>query len=288
MTPGPLPRAVRDLLVEWDLERETDEVWGRFSVCVPVRTAEGERTVLKVAHPGQETRHEALALQRWGGDGAVRLLRADPHRRAVLLERLDRRDLTEEWDVHACEVVAGLYSRLHVPAPPQLLLLTEYVGQYVEPLRALPRDAPLPRRMVEQCLAHLRDLLVDPVSTGVTTHGDLHYLNVLERPVGADGQPEWVAIDPQAMSGDPHWEPAPLLWNRLEEAAGDVRRTVLTRFEAIVDTAGLDEDRARAWTVVRLVVNALWTVQDAGDGPLDSKDLDWITRVLTVCKAIQP
>ena len=140
---------------------------------------------------------------------------------------------------------------------------------------------------MQQALALGRDLVTDPASTGVVTHGDLHYLNVLERPEGPGGGPEWVVIDPQAMSGDPHWEPAPLLWNRLEEAAGDVRRTVLTRFEAIVDTAGLDEDRARAWAVVRLVVNALWTIQDA-DGPLDREDLDWITRMLTVCKAVQP
>ena len=283
---GPLPREMRDLLEEWELVLDSDEVWGRFSVVVPVRTAAGERAVLKVAHPDPETRHEALALQRWGGDGAVRLLRADPHRRAVLLERLALRDLTEEWDVHACEVVAGLYGRLHVPAPPQLVPLTEYVGQYVEPLQRLPRDAPLPRRMVEQCLAHLRDLLVDPASTGVMTHGDLHYTNVLERP-GHDGG-EWVVIDPHAMSGDPHWEPAPLLWNRLEEAAGDVRRTVLTRFETVVDAAGLDEDRARAWAVVRLVVNALWTIRAAGDGPLGAEDREWITRMLTVCKAVQP
>ena len=279
---GPLPPVLRGLLEEWELALETDEVWGRFSVVVPVRTAAGERAVLKVADPGVETAHEALALQRWGGRGAVRLLRADPHRRAVLLERLERRDLTEEWDVHACEAVAGLYGLLHVPAPPQLLPLTEYVGRYLDPLRELPRDAPLPRRMVEQCLAHLRDLTADPASTGTMVHGDLHYENVL-----ADRTGEWVAIDPHAMSGDPHWEPAPLLWNRLEEAAGDLRRTVAVRFETVVDAAGLDEQRARAWAVVRLVLNAFWTVRDAGGRAMTAQEKERVTLQLTVCKAVQ-
>lgn len=283
---SPLPREMRDLLEEWQLVPEPDEVWGRSSVVVPVRTGTGERAVLKIATPGPGTRHEALVLQRWGGRGAVRLLRADPHRRAVLLERLERGDLTEEWDVHACEAVAGLYGLLHVPAPPQLLLLTEHVGQHVEPLRQLPRDAPLPRRMVEQCLAHLRDLVADPASTGVVVHGDLHYAHVLERADDHGG--ERVAIGPHAMSGDPHWEPAPLLWNRLEEAAGDLRRTVLTRFETVVDAAGLDEDRARAWAVVRLVLNALGIIRGAGDGRLSAGDHDLVTRMLTVCKAVQP
>ena len=93
--PEPLPPALRGLLEEWDLERETDEVWGRASVAVPVRTGDGGRAVLKVADAGSGPEHEALALQTWGGRGAVRLLRADPHRRAVLVERLERRDLTE-------------------------------------------------------------------------------------------------------------------------------------------------------------------------------------------------
>ena len=289
--PEPLPPVLRGLLAEWELERETDEVWGRSSVAVPVRTAEGEPAVLKVADPGLETEHEALALQHWGGRGAVRLLRADPRRRAVLLERLERRDLTEEWDVHACEVVGDLYGLLHVPAPPQLLPLTTYVGAFLEPLAALPRDAGLPRRMVEQCVALLRDLTTDPASTGVLVHGDLHYENVLARiddggigGGGGDGggmDGAWVAIDPHAMSGDPHWEPAPLLWNRFEEMAGDVRRAVRARFHAVLDAAGLDEDRARAWATLRLVLNAYWAVRDGEPEP------SYVTRMLTVAKAIQ-
>lgn len=272
-----LATVARSLLGEWGLTEDSDEVWGRFSHVVPVRTADGVPAVLKVAPEDPETEHEALALQHWGGRGAVRLLRADPRRRAVLLERLERRDLTQEWDVHACEAVADLYRLLHVPAPPQLRPLTEHVGRHADPLAALPRDAPLPRRMVEQCLAHLRDLTSDPASTGTLVHGDLHYDNVL-----ADRTGEWVAIDPHAVSGDPHWEPAPLLWNRLDEADGDLRRTIRVRFETVVDAAGLDEDRARAWAVVRLVLNAFWSVRSGRPDPA------YVTRMLTVLKAVQP
>ena len=62
--PEPLPPVLRGLLEEWALEREPHEVWGRFSVAVPVRTADGEPAVLKVADPGLETEHEALAASR--------------------------------------------------------------------------------------------------------------------------------------------------------------------------------------------------------------------------------
>ena len=49
----------------------------------------------------------ALALQHWGGRGAVRLRRSDPHRRALLLDWLPGPDLGDTWDVEACEVVGG-------------------------------------------------------------------------------------------------------------------------------------------------------------------------------------
>ncbi len=76
--------------------------------------------MLKVAFPDDESEHEHLALQHWHGNGAAQPLRADPHRSAMLLERLHREDLTGVADLEACEIVAGLYARIHVPALPQL------------------------------------------------------------------------------------------------------------------------------------------------------------------------
>ena len=90
----------------------------------------------------------------------------------------------------------------------------------------------------------------------MVVHGDLHYANVM-----ADDAGEWLAIDPKPMAGDPHYEPAPMLWNRMDElagpgAVGSVRDGLRRRFHALVDAGGLDEDRARDWVVVRMVVNA--------------------------------
>ncbi len=280
-----LPRLVRELVAEWELQLDGPSTHGNCALVVPVRRA-GEATVLKVAFPDDESEHEGLALQRWAGRGAARLLRADPHRRALLIERLHTRDLTELWDLEACEVVAGLYGRLHVPAPPQLRTLTSYVERWAAPLVALSRDAPIPRRLVEQAVGLAGDLVADPASTGVIVHGDLHYENVL----AADRQP-WLVIDPKAMSGDPHYEPAPILWNRWDEvvASGDVRDAVRRRFHTLVDGAGLDEARARDWVVVRMVVNAHWSLEDAAaaDRPLNREERAWVTRCIAIAKAVQ-
>jgi streptomycin 6-kinase len=282
-----LPRLVADVLEEWDLVVDGEPTSGWTALVVPVRPADGTPAVLKLRGPGDEGAHEHLALQRWGGDGAVRLLRADPSRRALLLERLHHRDLVGVEVVEACEVVAGLYGRIHVPAPPQLRTQTSYVEEWLAGLAGLPHDSPVPHRMVEQALSLARDLVTDPASTGTMIHGDLHYENVL-----AGDRAAWLVIDPEPTSGDPHFEPAPLLWNRWDEIhdeAPSTRDAVRRRFHTVVDAAGLDEQRAVAWVVVRMVVNAFWSVADAAREArlLGPEEREWITRCVVIAKAVQ-
>jgi streptomycin 6-kinase len=117
-------------------------------------------------------------------------------------------------------------------------------------------------------------------------HGDLHFENVL----AGDREP-WLVIDPKPVSGDPHYEPAPMLWNRWEEMvrSGDVRDAVRRRFHTLVDVAELDEDRARDWVVVRMLHNAMWTVRDAerAGRRLDADEQEWLTRCVTIAKSVQ-
>lgn len=67
-----------------------------------------------------------------------------------------------------------------------------------------------------------------------------------------------------APGGDLEFTTLSLLWNRRTESALD------DRFAAVVDIAGLDSDRARAWTLVRAVQNWLWFVEDE-----DTEDFGW-------------
>lgn len=266
---------VRDLIDEWDLVVDGDPMHGWTSLVLPVRT-EGRAAVLKVAWPHEECQHEILALQHWHGNGAVMMLRADPRRNAMLLERLSTQDLTQLGDLEACEIIAGLYAKLHVPAPPQLVTLSSYIRGYTDDLERLPRDAPIPRRIVDQAVRLGRDLAADPVTDGTLIHGDLHYENVL-----AGERSPWLAIDPQPVSGDPHYEVDLLLFNRWDEiaASGDVREAVRRRFHTAVDVAGLDESRARDWVIVREAHNAMWAIED--------EDSERVTTAIAIIKAVQ-
>jgi streptomycin 6-kinase len=258
-----LATAAQSQLDQWQLRRDGDPIQGADSLVLPVRTSRGAHAVLKIS----QSEHEHLVLRRWAGSGAVRLLSADPPHHALLLERLRPESLGTLSGIDACEVVASLYRRLHVPALPQLRTLTSYLEQWTRDFEALPRSAPIPHRLVEQAIALGRDLAAQPGNSVV--HGNLHYENVL----AADREP-WLAIAPRPMNGDPHYEIAPMLWTRWDELAGNIRDGVRRRFYTLVDAAGFDEERARAWVVVRVVQQA-------------TRDPMRLTKYVALAKAVQ-
>lgn len=285
-----LPGVLADLLDAWELQPDGPARTGQVAMVLPVRGPQREEWALKIGFVDVESAHEHLTLGAWDGRSAVRLVRAEPRRGALLLERAGPRDLTSLPVLRACEVVADLVEQLHVPAPGRLPPLSGLVARWSEDLQARGSRLPVPRRLVEQAVALGRAFASDPRTDGVTLHGDLHDANVLASRRG-DGLDEWLAIDPKGISGDPHYEPAPMLWNRWDEilAANDVRFAIRRRFHTLVDVAGLDEERARDWVVVRTMNAALGTVQaaDLALRDVDARDRQWITTCITIAKAVQ-
>ena len=136
--------ALQRQLEQWKLRIDGDAIGRGGSFVQPVRTTDGARAILKIGGPDEENEHEHLVLRRWGGDGAVRLLSADPPHRALLLERLNSATLHSARDIDACDIVGGLYRRLHVPAMPQLRSVATELEGLTRKLESLPRSAPVP------------------------------------------------------------------------------------------------------------------------------------------------
>jgi streptomycin 6-kinase len=268
---------IRGHLEQWDVRPDGAATHGSRAIVLPVRTSDGAPAIMKVGFPDDDSEHEHLVLRRWGGKGSVRLLRAEPRRRVLLLERLRPGNLTTLTDVEACEVVAGLYRRVHVPAMPQLGSLASRVQRWIRGFEGLPRGAQIPRRLVDQAISLGDELSADTADAGCVLHGDLHYGNVL----AADREP-WLVIAPKPLNGDPHFELAPMLWHRWDELAGNVRDGIRARFHTLVDVAGLDEERARAWVIVRVVHEATRTLTRP---PVT--DTAGLTQCVAIAKAVQ-
>jgi streptomycin 6-kinase len=248
-----LPGLVAELCRQWGLEADGPVMHGYLGLVIPVRRGE-EDCALKVSWLDESTADEAAALAAWGGRGAVRLLEARPALGALLLERLDQTRTLRAVPIGEAVVVAGrLLRRLAIPAPPGFRRLEDVARQIAAslPERWEHAGRPLPPKLLERAgdlAAHL-----GAPSEQVLVNYDLHYDDVL-----AGRQEAWLAVDPKVVAGDLSFGIAQLLWTRLEEI--EARGGIEHHLRLLADAAGLDAERARSWTLVRVVDYWLWAL----------------------------
>ena len=214
---------------EWGLELGAPFALSRYSFVAPV----GGGLVLKVAWAGDdESLHEDAALALWGGDGAVRLERADRSRRALLAERaVPGTDISELDEDEATAIAVDVAERLWRPA--------------AEPFRPVSDSIPQWLSNGETSLTPLARELWRTLEPGAdwVTHGDFHHHNILRH------GDRYVAIDPKPYLADREYDVFSFLRNPLSYRMVDRERTE-RRIAAFV-AAGLDDYRIRAWAIVR-------------------------------------
>ncbi|MGW6409562.1 aminoglycoside phosphotransferase family protein [Streptomyces vinaceus] len=276
-----LPARAAEFLERWGLRRTGPGMHGVTALVLPVERADGSAAVLKLGRVDEESAGEPLALRAWDGRGCVRLLEHDAVTGALLLERLDERrplsELAERDARQAVRVVGELLVRLTgVRAPAGVRGLGGVAAGMLESVpAALGRVAPgRARGLVADCAAAVAEVAGEPGDR--LLHWDLHYGNVLAGGDGGDcgdgdgggggGRGPWLAIDPKPLAGDPGFELLPAIRN--EFAADEVR----WRFDALTGALDLDRERARAWTLGRVLQNVLWDVE-AGERGLDEEQL---------------
>ncbi|MFE0426654.1 aminoglycoside phosphotransferase family protein [Streptomyces sp. NPDC058953] len=255
-----LPARAAEFMERWGLGPDGPPAHGVVALVLPVVRADGSEAVLKLQPVDDETVGEPVALRAWGGDGAVRLLDHDPATGTLLLERLDAaRPLSSVADPgEAVRVLGALLARLgDRPAPAGLRRLGDLTAAMLDQLPgALSAlgDAD-GRRLLADCAAALREVAAEPGDR--LLHWDLHYGNVL----AAEREP-WLAIDPKPLAGDPGFELLPALMNRFDPDPAAIR----WRFDLLTEALGTDRERARAWTLGRVLQVLLWDLEDVGQG----------------------
>jgi len=217
---------------EWGLELGPPFALGRYSFVAPA----GDDGVLKLTPPeDDESDEEGDALELWDGDGAVRLLRRDVSRRALLLERLrpgaDASALAEE---DATAVAVSVALRLWRPASEPFRWIGDHVPRWLDHAEAEQSNELIP--LARELYASL------DVGRETLVHGDFHHHNLLD----AGGR--FAAIDPKPMLGEPEFDVWPFLHNPLPYS---MRLDVTERRLAAFAAAGLDQERMRVWAVIR-------------------------------------
>ncbi len=217
---------------EWGVPLGERLVAGRYSFVALA----GDDAVLKVVPiEDDEADHEADALALLGGDGAVRLLRHDRERRAILIERArpgyDASGLSEHEAIRVAIAATKKFWRAKATRGQPFRWIGDHVPRWLDNAG----DHYLVRQAKEIYAT------MNP-SDATLVHGDFHHHNLLSH------GDRWVAIDPKPMVGEPEFDVPPFLWNPIGHLP---TKDQVERWIGAFAEAGLDANLLRKWAIVR-------------------------------------
>lgn len=238
---------VADIAEGWELELGPVYPGAFVSYACPAVTADGEPVVLKVQFPHEDCRTEAAALAAWDGRGAVRLLRHDPERWALLLERgVPGQQLAETQGEPetVLEAMAVLHEQTWVvpAADHPFATLQAHAHHWCIDMeeRWEQGNRVFPRELIDLAITCLREV-ADDQGEQVIVNQDLHAENV----ISATREP-WLVIDPKPLVGERELSLAALArsfgWVQIPpDPAWWVRRAC--------ERLDVDHDRALRWAI---------------------------------------
>jgi streptomycin 6-kinase len=114
---GGLPSRIQACADLWALRLAPPYTESYVSLVLPVTQSDKTPAVLKMQFPHPESDHEAEALRRWNGQGAVRLFACEPKYQALLMEKCEPGNpLSSVGADEALETLTELLPRLWIEA----------------------------------------------------------------------------------------------------------------------------------------------------------------------------
>ena len=254
-----MPAHVKACVDRWGLRLGPPYKDSYVSIVFPAALADGSPAALKIQYPHPESEHEAEALRRWNGQGAVRLLAYEAKHHALLMERCEPGDpLAGIGADEALKVFVDLLPRLWINADEPFMSLDKESAGWAEQLPASWERAgrPFEIELLNAAVEALHSLRRTD-GEQVLLHQDLHGDNVLR----ATREP-WLVIDPKPLVGEREFSLAPII--RAYEF-GHSNQAVVHRLDKLTATLRLDRERARLWALAQTLA---WSFE--GDRVLES------------------
>jgi streptomycin 6-kinase len=255
-----VPAIVGECAREWSLDVGSPFDNLSYNYVAQAERADGSPAVLKVCFPEPEFFTAAEALRLFDGRASVRLLECDTERGSMLLERLrpGRPLSTLGSDATETAAAAAVMRELWRPAPPpghSFPLAIDWLTAARDPNTLVAAKAKYP--WIEGVLSRASELAAEQAPE-MLLHGDLHHDNILTSL--RDG---FLAIDPKGVVGERAWEVAPFLMNNLPPDRSAWSGVLRRRADQLSDELSLDRERVYAWSAVRSLQSAFWSLRDS-------------------------
>lgn len=257
-----LPARIASLAHDWDLDAGGVLAGGTDALVVSCRTRDRHEVVLKVMMPGLAPGNDQVrALLAFGGRGYVTVLRHDPDRNAILMEKLGPQLSELGLPVSAqIEAICATLRQTWSAAPDAGGFMTgaEKADSLATFIAELWREfeGVCSQRAVDLAydFAALRRKAFDP-DTCVLAHGDAHAANTLAVP-GDEGHFKF--IDPDGLFIERAYDLAiPMREWGEELLAGDPLELGRRRCELLARLTGVDPELIWQWGFIERVSTGL-------------------------------
>jgi len=269
-----LPELAAELERDWSIALGPPYQDATEAFVAQATLSDGTPAVLKlhIPRPGDHARREITVLRLAGGQGCARLLRADPARGALLLERLGRSLHQLSLPVaRRHEILCAAAARIWRPAPGCGLPTGAGKGRYLAGFITAAWEElgrPCSERAIDDALAcaAARTAAHDD-ERAVLVHGDVHQWNALQDGGG------YKLVDPDGLLAEPEYDLGILMReDPIELLRGDPRE----RARWLAARCGLDATAIWQWGVVERVSTGLLAtrigLQPAGRDMLTAAD----------------
>ncbi|MCX6988506.1 MAG: fructosamine kinase family protein [Chlamydiae bacterium] len=218
--------------------------------------------VLKIGCDKQLMLRETSTLEYFDGVGAVKIVAFEENFNALLLEQaIPGHSLKSLYPLEMDRVMNAYATVVHnIDRHPLQKNEKQPFPSVAKWLDVFDRaEASIIDHKILQIAKNKRDALLSTVKHPKLLHGDLHLDNILEN------QGEWICIDPQGVVGEIEFEVAAFDIFAFSEIETVSTHLFLDRIDKLAKATNLDPNRLKDWFLVRLVLSAVWSIEDKGD-----------------------
>jgi streptomycin 6-kinase len=249
---------IKELQLYWNLKEIEAVPDLTYHFVAKTFTSNNSPVILKIGCASATVEAEAAALKHFDGHGSIQLFDRHTEHSALLLQQAipgtSLKTLYPKQTDFVMECYIKAMNKIHQDKP-----LAHTPFSIEDWLQALDKEAAnqIPFPLLSKARKIKKELLTS-LDQRKFLHGDLHLNNIL-----CHGE-EWLCIDPQGVMGETAFEAA--AFDFIADYEQELATTELfwDRLHLMAQKADLSFQRVKNWTFVRLILSAIWSIEDRG------------------------
>lgn len=252
-----LPDIISNLKNEWSLSNIIPVGNMTYHYVAKAIQHESIPVVIKIGCDTKLIQNEAALLQHFNGDGAIDLIDCNEKYSALLLEQAIPGYSLKSLYPEKLDLVIKFYANVVQKIQEHPLPKIKVFPHISDWLKALDNasSSTIDTTLLSSAIS-IKNSLLSTIKEQKLLHGDLHLDNILKN------KQEWVFIDPKGVVGELEFEVAAFDIFDSSELETATRDVFMDRIRKLAEATDLSFDRLKDWFFVRLILSAVWSVED--------------------------